>query len=128
MSIKPDFTYTPEQAVEDGVYVPAELAKEAGFGYPVYIGDGLFQELQPTEEAKKWSKSWEGRQWELLMVVRMLVARAGDGAPGLDSDYLEGEVVISNDAKTEQTIDFWVGIQPMSDGSPAIIVFRPEDR
>jgi hypothetical protein len=62
------FSYTRAEALEDGVLIDiSELAKEAGFKFPVAITCGIYELLRDTVQA---GQSFEGRAWDMLMVLR----------------------------------------------------------
>ncbi len=63
------FTYTREQALEDGVLVDvSKLASECGFTFPVAITSDLHGTLQPPEEVAGL-QSYEGRLWDVLWML-----------------------------------------------------------
>ncbi len=56
------YSYTRAQAIEDGVLVDiSELAKEAGFKFPVAVTCRVFELLNDTYQA---GQSFEGRAWD----------------------------------------------------------------
>ena len=74
------YSYTAEQAVEDGVLTDvSEMGKEAGFTWPVRITEGVHALCTPPKSNKV--HSFEGRLWDVLMLARWAIQRApaGDG-------------------------------------------------
>lgn len=71
------YSYTRAQAIDDGVLVDlSNLAKEAGFKWPVAITCGVYELLNDTHQA---SQSFEGRAWDLLMVLHFEIKRSKNG-------------------------------------------------
>ena len=72
------YVYTAEQAVEDGVMVEVdpELAKEAGYRWPVRITQGVKSLVTPTEEDQSLGQSMEGRLWDVLWMARIAILGA----------------------------------------------------
>jgi len=70
------FTYTRTQALEDGQLVDiSELAREAGFKFPVAITCGVNELLNDTTQP---GQSFEGRAWDMLMVLRFHIKKSND--------------------------------------------------
>ncbi len=71
------YSYTRSQAIEDGVLVDiSELAREAGFKFPVAVTRTVFELLNDTAQA---GQSFEGRAWDLLMVLRFEIKKSKTG-------------------------------------------------
>jgi len=72
------YVYTAEQAVEDGVLVDVdpELAREAGYRWPVRITQGVESLVTPTEEEQSLGQSMEGRLWDVLWMARIAILNA----------------------------------------------------
>ena len=71
-------SYTRAEAIEDGVLVDiSELAREAGFVFPVAITSALYNALEPHKEEKAIGQDIEGRLWDLLSVFRYYTKRGG---------------------------------------------------
>ena len=70
------YSYTRKQALEDGVLVDvSELAKEAGFRYPVAVTARVWHEwITPPEQAI--GQDQKGRLWDLLNVLRFEAKKA----------------------------------------------------
>lgn len=65
------YTYSRAQAIEDGQLIDiSELAKEAGFKFPVAVSCGVSAILSDTEQP---GQSFEGRAWDLLTVLRYAI-------------------------------------------------------
>ena len=67
-----------EQAVEDGVLVDVDpdLAREAGYRWPVRITQRVRSLVTPTEEEQCLGQSVEGRLWDVLWMARIAMLNA----------------------------------------------------
>lgn len=74
----PIYSYTAEQAVEDGVLMEVDrnLCKEAGYRWPVRITQGVASLVEPTEEEERQGQSVEGRLWDMLFMARIAILNA----------------------------------------------------
>jgi len=62
--------YTRAQAVDDGMlHDVSELAKEAGFKFPVAITERLALTLEPSSEAA--GQDFTGRLWDVLWMLHL---------------------------------------------------------
>ena len=63
--------YTRAEAIEDGVLKDvSELAREAGFKYPVAIGLDLYARLDPNERDAAIGQDFTGRIWDVLTMMK----------------------------------------------------------
>jgi hypothetical protein len=66
--------YSRAQALEDGVLVDvSELAREAGFLYPVAVTQALYSILDPSPDLQRAGQSFTGRAWDMLSVLRATI-------------------------------------------------------
>jgi len=74
---EPIFSYTREQALEDGVLVDVSaVAREAGFRYPVAVTQAVFGVLNDTSVS---GQDLNGRLWDMFMILRAGIrASSGD--------------------------------------------------
>ncbi len=71
------YAYTRKQAIEDGELLDlSDLAKEAGFKYPVAVSRSIRAILEPTEELKAAGQDFMGRAWDMLNVLRWSLRRS----------------------------------------------------
>jgi hypothetical protein len=71
--------YTRKQAIEDGILVNvSELAREAGFTYPVAMTAALMAAIEAIPESKS-EQDCVGRLWDVLCMARQAVRRAKPG-------------------------------------------------
>ena len=69
------FSYTRAQAIADGVLVDAsELAKEAGFRFPVAVTAGVWAECVAVPDGVA-GQDETGRLWDVLNVLRFAIQR-----------------------------------------------------
>lgn len=70
-------TYTQAQAIEDGVLyeIPSKTSREAGFTFPVIVTSAVYAEMTPSKGS---IQDFEGRLWDVLMMLRFAIARGGD--------------------------------------------------
>lgn len=76
---EPIYTYTAEQAVEDGILVDvSEMAREAGFSgaFTIRISVGVHNLCTPPKSNK--IQSYDGRLWDVLYLAGMAVGRSKD--------------------------------------------------
>jgi hypothetical protein len=70
-------SYSRAQALEDGVLVDvSELAKEAGFVFPVAVTQALHSTLTPTAKDKAQGQDFTGRLWDVLYMLSMSIKGA----------------------------------------------------
>src|SRR5512144_2788596 len=69
------FSYTRAQAIADGVLVDvSELAKEAGFRFPVAVTAGVWAECVAVPDGVT-DQDEKGRLWDVLNVLRFAIAK-----------------------------------------------------
>ena len=69
--------YTRAQAIEDGVLVDlSDLAREAGFRFPVAVTQGVWAVLNPKKELEAVGQDMTGRAWDMLTILRHAIRRA----------------------------------------------------
>jgi hypothetical protein len=120
------YTYTRKQAIEDGYQVlltgkHAELAREAGWKYPVYLTRSVW-DLMEQSVASKQDGDMTGVLWNILVM-----ARFGDD---IANDTRAFKMMISGcyDKKRLREIYLQVGPTDIDDPSPAITIMLEQDR
>ena len=115
------YSYTRAQAIEDGVLVDiSELAKEAGFKFPVAVTCRVFELLNDTYQA---GQSFEGRAWDVLMVLRFEIKKSG----GSDTVYFSPHFN-TKDHSQPRPYKLWSKCGPGDDAEPVItVMFTDED-
>ena len=113
----PIYSYTAEQAVEDGVLMPVDkdLCKEAGYRWSVRITQGVASLVQPTEEEERLGQSVEGRLWDMLFMARIAILNADRHEHITPFDIIFGE----------RTVTLWACLDGTS--GPAIHIILPHE-
>lgn len=71
-------SYSRAQAIEDGVLVELDVTRrEAGFTCSVALTRAVYEIVNPSDALKAQGQSWAGRAWDLLMILRYEIKRAG---------------------------------------------------
>lgn len=126
------FSYSREQALEDGVLVDvSETAREAGFQFPVAVTSRLFDEvITPDPRAEAEGQSVQGRLWDALYVLHMAIKGAlpskttqGPG-PGRTTHY-ECYFVMKRRQRKLMTLKAICG--PGDDMEPVITLMLPSE-
>ncbi|KAF1084039.1 hypothetical protein SPSYN_02951 [Sporotomaculum syntrophicum] len=79
--LESNYSYTRAQAIEDGEQVEAgNMAKEAGFKYPVYFTRAVWQEYIVAPEGLEGQDTAE-RLWDTLCALRTSIKQASGVTP-----------------------------------------------
>ena len=114
--------YTRAEAIEDGVLKDvSELAREAGFKYPVAIELDLYARLDPNERDAAIGQDFTGRMWDVLTRMKNTANRASR------TDRLHFQVLIQEveEAGTEpkmNTMDLCAVCLPGDHFEPVITI------
>lgn len=116
--------YTRAQALEDGVLADiSELAREAGFKFPVAVTQGVWEVLNPTEGLKAAGQDLKGRTWDLLTILRHAIR----GAESTDTIRFAPLFVREPGEKVEP-VQMWAKCGPGDDAEPVItVMLKGED-
>jgi hypothetical protein len=112
--------YSREQALADGVLVDVtSTAREAGFKVPVALTSAVYARLVPSERDASLGQSFEGRLWDVLMVLRYYA--------GADTDTVTFHVIIAEGEESHEIV-LKAHIGPGDNGEPVVtIMFEYED-
>ena len=114
------YSYTRKEALEDGVLVDvSQMAKEAGFKYPVAITQELNSNLEniPPEHSYE---DYNGRLWDVLWMLRVAIAKQGSG------DIIHYKMILhTEDNPAETPITLKAQCHPGDDMEPCITVMFP---
>ena len=121
------FSYTRKQAIEDGVLVDISRAPatiEAGIRMPVAVTEAVFHILNPDDELKRQGQSLEGRLWDLWMIFRSEVKKAGT-----DKDEVHfAPLFLLKDHKEPVPVKMWSKCGPGNNAEPVLtIMLEGED-
>lgn len=109
------YSYTRAQAIEDGQLVDiSELAKEAGFIFPVAITCGVHALLNDTAQP---GQSFEGRAWDVLMVLHFEIRRS----KSTDTVYF-APFFNTKDCAEPKPHKLWAKIGPGDTAEPVITI------
>ncbi len=118
------FTYTRAQAIADGVLVDvSELAKEAGFRFPVALTAGVWAEYVAVPEGLA-GQDETGRLWDILMMLRFAIARYKG-----DTERLDFELHVRNDDREGDPplVQLYALCGPGDDPQPVLTVLLPTE-
>lgn len=114
------YSYTREQALEDGFLIDvSEMAKEAGFRYPVALTNTLWADIHAIPESKAWQDA-KGRLWDVLWMA--LAAIRADKAGGSQLVY---KLIMPVGRTTYYRVKLVCG--PGDAGEPVITLMRPDE-
>ena len=110
--------YTRAQALEDGVLADiSELAREAGFKFPVAVTQGVWEVLNPTNELKAAGQDLAGRTWDLLTILRVAIRTASN------TDAIRfAPLFLREPGQNIDAVDMWAKCGPGDDAEPVITV------
>lgn len=112
------FAYGRAQALADGVLIDAgEMAKEAGFLYPVALTSAAWELCVSVPESCPWQDE-RGRLWDVLNVLRV-------SSRNRISSGIEFSVLVQNDERGPQLVALQAVCGPGDDLEPVITVMLP---
>ena len=116
--------YTRAQALQDGVLIDvSELAREAGFRWPVAVTDHLYHSyIVPALALVAEGQSITGRLWDALLVLRHAIRSSKDDT------YLRFSVLFQmSPGAAPIPIELVSVAGPGDNGSPCLTLMLPED-
>lgn len=115
------FAYTRAQAIDDGVLVDvSEMAREAGFRYPVALTAAVWQAYVAVPEAVPWQDE-NGRLWDILTVLRVACSRYPETAE------LRFSVLVQNDSHPPRPVQLKACCGPGDQAEPVLTVMLPDE-
>ena len=115
------FAYTRAQAIADGVLVDvSELAREAGFKYPVALTSAVYAEYVQVPEGVT-GQDETGRLWDILNLLRFAAVKSRGEAELLFKLY------VRNDNRRAKLVTLKSLCHPGDDGAPCITVMLPDE-
>lgn len=112
-------TYPRAQALEDGVLVDlTPLAREAGFRFSLAVTQGVWALLEPGPALKAEGQDWQGRAWDLLMILKLAIRRAPTGADRVEFAPL----FVLEPGGRPAPVRLWSLVGPGDAGEPVITV------
>lgn len=115
------FSYSRAQAIGDGVLVDvSEIAKEAGFHYPVAFTHAVWAGCVEVAEDDT-GQDEQGRLWDILNVMRYRIRAAAD------QQIIHFEVLVSKGGKRPKPIQLKAHCGPGDNLEPVITVMEPNE-
>ena len=117
-------SYTRRQAIKDSVLIPVDdLAREAGFKWPVAVTDHLYHSyIVPALALVAEGQSVQGRLWDSLMCLRHAIRSSKDDT------YIRFVVLFQmSPGAAPVPIELVSVAGPDDDGSPCLTIMLPED-
>jgi hypothetical protein len=118
------FSYTRAQAIADGVLIDvSELAKEAGFRFPVALTCGVWAECVEVPDGVA-GQDETGRLWDVLNMLRFAIARQKS-----DAERVDFAVHVRNDNREGDPplVHLYALCGPGDDAAPVITVMLPTE-
>jgi hypothetical protein len=118
------YRYTRQQAIRDSVLIPVdELAREAGFKWPVAVTDHLYHRyVVPAVDLVAEGQSITGRIWDVLTVLRFAIQNSKDDT------FLRFRVLFQmKPGFAPNPIELVSVCGPGDDGEPVITIMLPDD-
>lgn len=115
------YQYTRKQALEDGVLADlTDIAKEAGFCFPVAVTQGVLNVLTDTSVP---GQDFMGRAWDMLMILKASIR----GAESNDVIHFSPLFVLEGRHQA-QPVNMWVKCGPGDEGEAVLtIMLEGED-
>jgi len=118
------YSYSRSEAIEDGVLIDiTDLAKEAGFRYPVAVSANLYHNvLTPAPSLIPQGQSLEGRIWDMLNVLRASIK------PNQDTlSIIFAPIFTMAPDMPPTAISIISAVGPGDNLEPVLTIFLPED-
>jgi hypothetical protein len=120
------YTYTRKNAIEDGFQMLltedyAQLAKEAGWKYPVYLTQGVWDLVEKAVASENHCNDMAGVLWDILFMARF--------GRDISKDTRAFTVIITGCSQTHDHLFYLqVGPTDIDDPLPAITIMLEDDR
>jgi hypothetical protein len=121
------FSYTREQAIEDGVLVDlTEWAKETGFRIPVACTSAVWhQYIVPPEGTRALGQSERGRGHDVLWMLYVFIRASKRNGEG--DDRLFYKVIFLQAPRRQETVTLKAICGPGDNGEPVITIMKPDE-
>ena len=114
------FTYTREQAIEDGVLVDvSETAREAGFNWPVALTSNVWALVEDIPPRLQGIADVDGRLWDVLWMARCAALRGGT-----ETLY---DLILPHGRKKHAVLKMVSGPHGPHDPRPCITIMLPHE-
>lgn len=118
-------SYTMQDAIDDGSLTSlGELAREAGFTIPVWVTDGVWSILNPTDELKAQGQDFNGRAWDMLNILNFSIklAKAKTGQTLYFSPYF-----IVTPGKKAKQLELLCDVTFDGEGKPNLTIYQERE-
>lgn len=117
------YSYTREQAIDDGVLIDVSGQANAYFKIPVALSAGLYHEyVKPPEILATQGQSLSGRLHDVFMMLSFAAKDRWDGS------RVEFQVLFQMDeGPSFEKVQCVAAVEGDSNGNPCLTIFRPED-
>lgn len=115
------YAYSRADAIADGVLIEVtDLAKEAGFRYPVAMTSTAWHECVEVDQQLS-NQDERGRLWDVLMVLRSAISRCKD------TSVISFKVLVADESgkQTEKRLKAICG--PGDNEEPVITIMLPDE-
>ncbi len=115
------YTYTREQAIEEGVLINvSEMAEEAGFRWPVAVTVNVWvYYIIPDDDSRSCGQSEDGRLWDLLTMLRLYSHHGGE--------IVTFKVYFLMQGNKKKLVTLKAVAGPGDNGEPVITVMLPDE-
>lgn len=116
------YAYTRAMAIADGVLVDiSEMAKEAGYRYPVAMTNTAYQKCVAVPESLKGEQDEDGRLWDVLWMSRFRKV-----VPGSEGTTATFEVLVQTRPDAEpETVTLKAICGPGDTAAPVVTMMMP---
>lgn len=116
--------YSRAQAIHDGTLIDVtEMAKEAGFKFPVAVTAAVWNIIVPSLKQKERGQDIDGRLWDTLYMLNYAIKTNKDNV----QDRLIYEVYYANDTGKPKSRKLKSVIGPGDCGEPVITIMLPDE-
>lgn len=111
--------YSRADAIADGVQFKCDLAKEAGFEYPVFITEGINTLIN---KSLPHGNDYNGVMWDILNILFFKIKSSKS------TDFIDFKVAININNKADTFVLYaQVGATDFNNPKPAITIMTPEE-
>jgi hypothetical protein len=116
------YAYTRKDAIADGVLIDvSDLAKEAGFKWPVAVTAAVWSDYVRVPEGLDWQDE-NGRLWDILILLLVTIRRTID-----EPTLLRFQVHVHTSKATTELVTLKAHAGPDDEGKPCLTIMRPEE-
>lgn len=122
------YAYSRAQALIDCVLVDVtEIAREAGFCFPVAITADLHARLTPTDFEQALGQDYQGRLWDVLWLAAVTASQAPPGCDRSPFQVRLDEHLPPSSELARSLLELWMVVGPDDNLDPVITIGFPQD-